>query len=94
MTSEGLGEMFEGDTADMYAGKFALVSMGGRAEGLACADPGARTPIGASGILSIDMTECKVNPMCLACIVLCQINAYFDANPEVFVFGARFVFFL
>jgi hypothetical protein len=23
--------------------------MGGRAEGLACADPGARTPIGASG---------------------------------------------
>ena len=24
--------------------------MGGRAEGLACADPGARTPIGASGI--------------------------------------------
>jgi hypothetical protein len=25
------------------------VSMGGRAEGLACADRGARTPIGASG---------------------------------------------
>jgi hypothetical protein len=23
--------------------------MGGRAEGLACADPGARTPLGASG---------------------------------------------
>ena len=45
MTSEGLGEMFEG------AGKFPLVSMGGRAEGLACADPGARTPIGASGNL-------------------------------------------
>ena len=49
MTSEGLGEMFEGDSADMYAGKFPLVSMGGRAEGLACADPGARTLIGASG---------------------------------------------
>ena len=28
---------------------YPLVSMGGRAEGLACADPGARTPIGASG---------------------------------------------
>ena len=27
------------------AGKFLLVLMGGRAEGLACADPGARTPI-------------------------------------------------
>ena len=47
MTSEGLGEMFEGDS-DMCAGKFLLVSMGDRAEGLACADPGARTPIGAS----------------------------------------------
>ena len=43
--------MFEGDSADNYAGKFLLVSMGGRAEGLACADPGARTPIGASGNL-------------------------------------------
>ena len=32
MTSEGLGEMFEGDSADMCAGKFPLVSMGGRAE--------------------------------------------------------------
>ena len=44
MTSEGLGEMFEGDSADMCA-----MSMGGRAEGLACADLGARTPIGVSG---------------------------------------------
>ena len=49
MTYEGLGEMFEGDYADTYAGKFTLVSMGGRAEGLACADPVARTPIDASG---------------------------------------------
>ena len=49
MTSEGLGEMFEGDSADMCAGKFPLVSMGGRLEGLACADPGTRTPISASG---------------------------------------------
>ena len=51
MTFKGMGEMFEGDSADMCAGKFPLVSMGGRAEGLACADPGARTPIGASGIV-------------------------------------------
>ena len=34
MTSEGLGEMFEGDSADTCAGKFPLLSMGGRAEGL------------------------------------------------------------
>ena len=53
MTFEGLGEMFEGDCAVMCAGKFPLVLMGGREEGLACADPGARTPIGASGILVI-----------------------------------------
>ena len=50
MTSEGLGEMFESDSADTCAVKFPLVSMGDRAEGLACADLVARTPIGASGI--------------------------------------------
>ena len=49
MTSKGLGEMFEGDSADKCAEKFPLVSMGRRAEGLMCADPGARTPMGASG---------------------------------------------
>ena len=53
MTSEGLGEMFEGDSADMCAGKFPLVSMGGQVEGLACADPVARTPIVDSGFFFI-----------------------------------------
>ena len=53
MTSKGLGEMFEGDSADMCGRKFQLVSIGGHAEGLACADPGARTPIGASGNLYV-----------------------------------------
>jgi hypothetical protein len=49
MTSKGLGVMlFEGDSADTGAGKFPLVSMGGKSEGLACADTGARTHIGAS----------------------------------------------
>ena len=48
MTSEGLREMIEGDSADMRAGKFPLMSMGGLVKGLACADPGARTPIGMS----------------------------------------------
>ena len=38
MTSEGLGEIFEGDSADMYAGKFPLMLIGGRANGQACAD--------------------------------------------------------
>ena len=49
MTSQGLGEMFEGDSADTCAGKFPLMSMGGGAEGLAYAEPGVRTPIGVSG---------------------------------------------
>ena len=49
MTSEELGEMFEGYSADTRAGKFPLVLIRDQAEGLACADPGARTPIGASG---------------------------------------------
>ena len=56
MTSEGLEVMFEGDSADMCAGKFPLMLMGGRAEGLACADPGARTPIRMSGIVIV---SCK-----------------------------------
>ena len=47
-TFEGLGDMFEGHSAGTRAVKSPLAS-GGRVEGLACADPGARTPIGASG---------------------------------------------
>ena len=44
------------DSQDMCAKKYPLVSMGGRVEGQVWADPGARTPIGASGnfILSQD----------------------------------------
>ena len=52
MTSEGLGEMFEGDSADMCAGKFPLVSMGGRAEGLACADVERGPPSASVAILN------------------------------------------
>ena len=52
MTSERLGEMFKGDSADMCAGKFPLVSMGGRADTSSVRRRGARTPIGASGIIS------------------------------------------
>ena len=55
MTSEGLVEVFEGDSADMCAGKFPLVSMGGRANGQACADgergpPSAQAEIFASTV--------------------------------------------
>jgi hypothetical protein len=39
----------------MCAAKFPLVSMGGRAEGLACADPALWTPIGACGNFTYDL---------------------------------------
>ena len=38
MTSEGLGELFEGDSADTCAGKFLHMLRGERANGQACAD--------------------------------------------------------
>ena len=43
--------MFEGDSTDTCDKKIPLMLMGGRAEGLACADPGARMGIGVSGNL-------------------------------------------
>ena len=52
MTSEELGEMFEGDSADMCGKKNLLVSIGGQAEGLMCADPGARTPSALAEIVT------------------------------------------
>jgi hypothetical protein len=53
MTSEGLGEVFEGDSPDMCAGKFPLVLMGGRANGQACAD-GERGPPSARAEILIN----------------------------------------
>ena len=44
--------MFEDDSADTCTGKVPLMLMGGQAEGLACADLGARTHIGVSGTWS------------------------------------------
>ena len=38
MTSEGLGEMFEGNFADICAVKFPLMLMGGQANGQAGTD--------------------------------------------------------
>ena len=58
MTFDGLGEMFEGYSADTRAGKFPLVSMMARAEGLSCADLGARTPIGVHEVQFISIQSC------------------------------------
>ena len=41
----------------LSTGKLQLMSMGGRAEGQACADPKARTPIGVSGNIDIQWVK-------------------------------------
>ena len=53
MTSEGLGEMFEGDSADTCGGKFPLVSMGGRADRQACADGERGPPLARADIFDL-----------------------------------------
>ena len=54
--------MFDDDSSDLCARNFPLMSMGGRAEGLACADLGARTPIGVSGnFISVVTAHSMVN---------------------------------
>ena len=51
ISSEGLGEMIEGDSADMFAGKFPLMLMGGGANGQVCADSERGPPWGRPEIL-------------------------------------------
>ena len=65
MTSEGLREMFEGDSGDTCTGKFPLMLMGGQVDGLACADLGARTPIGMSGKLTTGCPIQNLTPISL-----------------------------
>ena len=50
--SETSSAICKGEYTNMGAEKFPLTSMGGWAEGLACADPLARTPLGNSGIIN------------------------------------------
>ena len=86
MTSEGLGEMFEGDSEDTLAGKFPPVLMGGRAEGIACADPVARTPIGASGncIVIFHNLLLLFHYHKYACLVFCQIVSKFCERVKLY----------
>ena len=54
MTSEGLGEMFEGDSADMCAEKIPLVSMGGASGGSLAQTHERGPPSALAEILCID----------------------------------------
>ena len=52
MNSEGLGEMFEGDSADTCGGNFSLMLMWGRANGQACADGEQGPPSACAELLN------------------------------------------
>ena len=70
MTLEGLGEVFKGDSADTWAGKSPLVSMGGRANGQACADGERGPPSARAEILSVFWAD----------IPLIESNPCFEGN--------------
>ena len=53
----GLGEMFEGDSADICGGKYTLVSMGAERRVLCAQTPGERTPIGSSRNFYMSLSE-------------------------------------
>ena len=62
--------MLEGDSADKCTEKCPLMTMGGQAEGLSCADPGARTPIGVSGnLITFSFTMSFFNILRFNCIL-------------------------
>ena len=63
MTLEGLGEMFEGYSVETCDGKILLVPIEGQVESPACANLGARTPVNASRIFIITMSNWKRIPI-------------------------------
>ena len=76
----GVGEMFGGDFADKCAPLMPNL-IGGGAEGLACKDPGARTPISVSGNL-IYLYYRSLTPPCVYINEFC--NQYLVPNLQVF----------
>ena len=58
--------------------------MGGRAEGLPCADPGARTPIGASGNFGPSVAVQTVVPLFLLSF---SLLTWVTKSPEGLVVG-------
>ena len=77
MTSEGMGEVFKGDSADMCAGKFPLVSMGGRANGQACAD-GERGPPSAQAEILFNSCSILYNFASQVTCIKYELGCYFN----------------
>ena len=73
--------------SDMCTEKFLLISMGGQAEGLRCADLGARTPIGVSGNWSERSASAALG--CCRQNVVASINVYFYFLSPPFSFSQK-----
>jgi hypothetical protein len=74
MTSEGLGEVFKCDSADMCAGNFPLMPMGRRADRQACADGERRPPSAQAELVNKGMiVKCDIFGerilMCFATVI-------------------------
>ena len=69
MTSEGFGEMFEGDFSETCAKTILLLLMGGQATSPSVCRGGARTPIGVSGFFLVPTI--KEREVCYMCICVC-----------------------
>ena len=76
--------MFEGDSADMCAGKFPLVSMGGRVDPSSVRRRGVRTPIGASGNFTYSFDNYRLFDICMI-VCLMFVFAFGDAHLHTFL---------
>ena len=56
--------------------------MGGRAEGLACADPGARTPICASGIYIVIIVILLMSTAVVAPAIIWKLGCFIEYGKE------------
>ena len=69
-----MGGMCDGDFADMCANKILLMTMGARAEGLACTDTGVRTPIGLIENFSMTTTLHQENADRILLLILLHLS--------------------
>ena len=101
MTSEGLEEMFEEDSADTCAHKFPFKSMGALAKGLACADPVTRTPFGMSGnfmfmiILEVCIRQVWLGHLHFSILIFAQLVVFVGwsmSYESQFLFSTKFIF--
>ena len=89
MTLEGLGEVLKGDSADTCAGKFPLVSMGGRGDRQACAD-GERGPPSARAEITLTILFTPSLSMALAKLLTSTCTGESAPGYEI-IYGIDYV---